>query len=186
MKRIVLASLAFFIPGFLFAQKADYSEIKTKLEYLYDRDQKVRQKGDSAAFMMYVDSTNLVTLEQIIGQIGWPPASKVGKKANSAAWLVVQHAPLESQEKYFPMMEKSVKDKESNPVELAYLDDRIRMRKGQKQLYGTQVKMDEKTGAPAIWPIEDEEHVDKRRAELGLEKMADYAKRFGIDYKKPR
>ena len=32
-----------------------------------------------------------------------------------------------------------------------------------------------------LWPIEDEEHVDERRAEVGLEPLAEYLKRFGIE-----
>ena len=34
-----------------------------------------------------------------------------------------------------------------------------------------------------LWPIEDEENVDARRASVGLEPLAEYLKRFGLEYK---
>jgi hypothetical protein len=33
-----------------------------------------------------------------------------------------------------------------------------------------------------FFPIADEAHVDERRASMGLEPLADYAKNFGLDY----
>lgn len=160
--------------------------IKTRLAFIYDRDQKARQGGDSAQYRRYIDSTNLLMVEDIIGQMGgWPDRKYVGDYGNQAVWLVIQHADLKTQEKYFPMMQESVGRGESRPAELAYLEDRILMRKGMKQKYGSQVSHNQKTGAPEVWPIADEKNVNKRRAELFLQPMEDYAKAFGIEYRVP-
>jgi hypothetical protein len=59
------------------------------------------------------------------------------------------------------------------------------MRKGEKQKYGSQIRINPKTGMQEIWPIDDEKNVNKRRAEIGMEPMEDYARRFGIEYKLP-
>jgi len=39
------------------------------------------------------------------------------------------------------------------------------------------------TGKTEFFPIADEAHVDERRASVGLEPLADYAKGFGLEYK---
>ena len=51
----------------------------------------------------------------------------------------------------------------------------------QPQRYGTQVNSDA-NGVRTFWPIEDEANVDKRRAEVGYEPMAEYAKRHKVQY----
>lgn len=58
------------------------------------------------------------------------------------------------------------------------LEDRVRIKEGKPQLYGSQL-----SGNPLCFdPIEDEAHVDERRRSIGLEPLADYAKRFGLAY----
>ena len=42
------------------------------------------------------------------------------------------------------------------------------------------------TEKAAIAPIEDEEHVNERRAKVGLGSIEEEAKNFGIDYHLPK
>jgi hypothetical protein len=51
------------------------------------------------------------------------------------------------------------------------LTDRIRVLEGRAQLYGTQFDWDQ-NGVMSPLPIEDEPGVDQRRAQLGLEPLA--------------
>lgn len=176
--------LFIFFPGFASSQGIDTTAIKNELAAIFERDQKTRKGSDSVAFVQYIDSCNLAAVESLIAKYGWPGKSFVGAKGNNTVWLVIQHADLATQEKYLPMMKESVAKNESRSVDLAYLEDRIRMRKGEKQLYGTQVSFN-KTGGQEIWPIEDEKNVNQRREKLGLEPMEEYAKYFGIEYKLP-
>jgi hypothetical protein len=37
-----------------------------------------------------------------------------------------------------------------------------------------------------MWPVEDEENLDKRRASVGLEPIAEYLKRSGVTYVPPK
>jgi len=166
------------------AQLADTTAIKNQLQAIYERDQKTRTGNDSAAFMQYIDSCNLAIIESLISKYGWPGKSFIGERGNYTVWLVIQHADLEVQEKYLPLMQESVSKNESRPVDLAYLEDRIKMRRGEKQVYGTQVTLNN-TGGQEIWPIEDEKNVNSRRAKLGLEPLEEYAKYFGIEYRLP-
>ena len=57
--------------------------------------------------------------------------------------------------------------------QLAALTDRVRLAQGQPQLYGTQLGA-EMGQQIALAPIEDEQNVDERRAELGLSTLAVY------------
>ncbi|HKC85737.1 MAG TPA: DUF6624 domain-containing protein, partial [Blastocatellia bacterium] len=63
----------------------------------------------------------------------------------------------------------------------------ILTREGKKQIYGTQLRLNQKTQVMELYPIEDEENVDARRAKVGLAPLAQYLKKaFGIDYVPPK
>ncbi len=169
----------------LFAQTSiDTTGIRNTLEEILNRDQKTRTGKDSAAFMRYIDSTNLVQVELLIAKYGWMGRSFVGDRGNSALFFVIQHADLATQLKYVSLLEKSVEVGESRPSNLALLQDRILMRQGKKQIYGSQVVYSE-TGEQIFYQIEDEKNVNIRRAKMGMQPLEDYAKLFGIEYKLP-
>lgn len=157
------------------------SAIKTTLTELERLDQRTRIADDSAAYRSQIDSSNLAIIEKLINRYGWMGKSLIGISGNHTQWLLIQHAPYSVQNKYLSLLESSVNFGESRSVDLAYLEDRIRMNEGRKQRYGTQLQSDEQ-GVFRIYPIEDEEHVDERRRELGLPTMEEYAKRFGLEY----
>jgi hypothetical protein len=60
-------------------------------------------------------------------------------------------------------------------MHLASLTDRVLLAEGKKQLYG--MMFDTKDGTLVPKPIEDEANVDKRRAELGMQPLAEYLRR---------
>ena len=55
------------------------------------------------------------------------------------------------------------------------------MSEGNPQVYGTQFR--EANGEMAPFPIEDEQHVDERRAKVGLQPLAEYKKLIDQFYK---
>jgi hypothetical protein len=75
------------------------------------------------------------------------------------------------------LLEPAVHDGDASASHLAYLTDRVRMNEGRPQLFGTQVA-DITNGVASPWPIEDEEYVDQRRANAGLEPLTDYLNNF--------
>jgi len=119
------------------------------------------------------------TLTHIIDNYGWLGKSRVGDKANQAIWLIVQHAELNLQERYLPLLVESVQQGESEGWHLAYLQDRILMYKEQDQLYGTQSLWDDSLQKFKIYPIADIENVNQRRLELGLDSIEVYAATHG-------
>jgi len=66
------------------------------------------------------------------------------------------------------------------------LRDSILTREGKKQAFGTQLHSGPDTGGKLVlYPIEDEEHVDQRRASIGLSPLADYLKLLNLEYHAP-
>ena len=133
-----------------------------------------------------IDARNMARLEDVIKQHGWPGKSLVGKEASQAAFLILQHTDLTRQRKYLPLLKKAARKGDARPADVAMLEDRILVGRGKKQIYGTQVRSGPETGGKLVLaPIEDEKHVDKRRASVGLMPLKDYLKHFGIEYKPP-
>jgi hypothetical protein len=60
------------------------------------------------------------------------------------------------------------------------MEDRVLLGKGKKQKYGSQISMDTETQSYYVSPLEDPDNVDKRRASVGLEPMAEYLKSWQI------
>lgn len=163
----------------------DTLAIQSELHAIFERDQKTRTGDDSAAFMHYIDSCNLVQVKVLLEKYGWMGRSVFGDKANSALFLVIQHADLETQLTYFPLLQKSAEIGESKFSNAALMQDRILMRQEKKQIYGSQVVYDDITGAPKFYPIEDEKNVNVRRARIGMSTLEEYAKLFGLEYTIP-
>lgn len=99
---------------------------------------------------------------------------------------VIQHSDLETREKYLPMLREAVKNGKALSMHLALLEDRVALGQGKKQIYGSQIHRDQKTGQWFVAPIEDEKNVNTRRASVGLEPLEVYLKHWNIDYKIPQ
>lgn len=126
------------------------------------------------------DSINLIKVKAILDKYGWVGPDVVGQEGASAIFLVIQHSDKQTQEQYAPMMRESVKNGKASPSSLALLEDRLALRQGKKQIYGSQIGLDPKTGVGYIFPLEDPDNVDKKRKEVGLGPLADYVKRWNI------
>ena len=121
------------------------------------------------------DNSNVKVVAKILDERGWLGADIVGDKGNQTLFLVIQHADIEIQEKYIPMFRDAVKKGNGRASSLALMEDRVALRRGGKQIYGSQVFTDNKTDKMYFGPIEDPENVDARRAEVGLQPLNDYA-----------
>ena len=135
--------------------------------------------------MAQKDSLNLVQVKTLLDTRGWLGADVVGSRGNQTLFLVIQHADSATMAKYLPLLRQAVKEGKALPSQLALMEDRTRMDRGEKQLYGSQVIQDPVTGKPKFHPIEDEPNVNKRRATMGLGPIETYARNFGIEYTVP-
>jgi hypothetical protein len=168
-----------------------------QLEKIHKDDQEGRQKinamskkygRDSEEMkelwkdIMIKDSLNLIEVKKILNTRGWLGPDVVGWEGSSTLFLVIQHSDLKTQEKYLPMMREAVKNGKAQASDLALLEDRVALRQGKKQIYGSQIGTDPETGLSYVLPLSDPEHVDQRRAEVGLQALADYVKLWEIKW----
>ncbi len=123
--------------------------------------------------MRDVDQENTLELKRIIEAHGWPDASKVGTEGALAAWLTVQHADLDPafQHRCLELMERSPKGTVPRS-HIAYLTDRVAVNEGRPQGYGTQFTLVDGKMVPQ--PIENLDELDERRADMGLQSVAEY------------
>jgi len=90
------------------------------------------------------------------------------------------------QEKYLPLLKKAASKEDARPADVAMLEDRVLVKRGKKQVYGTQLRSGPETGGKLVLePIKDEKHVDKRRASVGLMPLKEYLRHLGIEYTSP-
>jgi len=115
---------------------------------------------------------NADILNEIIEKIGYPTIEKVGREANDAAWLVIQHSISrpEFMKKCAVLLEKAVKEKQVDAKQFAYLSDRIAVFEDRPQLYGTQFDWDE-NGEMSPKPFDELEKVNDRRKTIGLNSL---------------
>lgn len=125
------------------------------------------------------DRKNSAWLRQYVEEKGWPKMSVVGKRASSAAWLLVQHADRDPafQLLALRLMEPLVEEGEVDKGNFAYLYDRIMLKISGKQRYATQFAgCEPELAERPLRPMEDSDpaRIDALRAEMGLRPLADY------------
>ena len=127
--------------------------------------------------MKTIDASNLIRVKAIVKRYGFPTPKLVGKDGVEAVFLLIQHGDLAFQEQMLPDVKNSFQSGNLSGQNYAMLLDRVLVRQGKPQVYGTQANsVDEVTGKVEFEPIEDEANVDKRRAEVGLPPLSEYIK----------
>lgn len=177
--------------------KSSFSDVTRQLLSIDELDQKYRSQIDEtiknfgqgskeskALFknMKTTDSLNLIQVEVIINKYGWLGADKIGAQANTTLFMVIQHADLPAQIKYLPLMREAVKKGNAKAGSLALLEDRVALKQGKKQIYGSQVSWNILTNETFVAPLEDPDNVDKRRADVGLPSLEIYLAELGMKW----
>jgi hypothetical protein len=139
-------------------------------------DQEARRKG-SVTTIRSVDAKNQAALKSIISKYGWPTVSLAGKDGAHAAWLLAQHADQDPkfQERVLELMRATGDDVEQRDI--AYLTDRVMVKKQGKQFYGSQFFKDQK-GNLVPRPIVNIKGLDERRKRMGLEPFRNYKRKL--------
>lgn len=198
------------------AQKQINTELKQRLDSILKTDQGIREfvisettekrKDSIARFLNYprktldsnawvamrtIDSLNLMKVEQIISEYGYPGKTLVGEPENTAVFFVIQHA-LHKIPQYYPLIEKAGKANELPFRYAAMMLDRKLTEEKNEQVYGTQVyrrsitnaKTGKKETFAYVVPIQDAKNVNKRRKAAGFDTtVEENAWRLGVVYK---
>ena len=168
-------------------QGLPHAKLDSLLSEMHDKDQNIRremidasQNEDYDPFyyankMDSIDSANQEILSCILDSVGWP--DNLSEKANTGIFLVIDHATKEYSEKYLELVESQA-DNGLIPKDLyATLYDRILMKNGKKQVYGTQSVMlpdEDGNSVSYIWPVEDADNIDEIRLSVGLNTLEEY------------
>ena len=141
----------------------------------------VKELKEIRQMMKRIDSKNALRVQQIIDLYGWLGSDELGEDANETLFLCIQHADdLIIQTKYLPILKKAMEEGNADGWQYAFLTDRIKMNRGEKQVYGTQtLRMN---GKQFPVPIENPDKVDTLRKEIGLEPMKEYMEDTGFDW----
>jgi hypothetical protein len=117
-------------------------ELILKLDSLKTYDMKFRLGKFNPELQRPLDERNIREVEKIMTKFGYPGRSLVGQEYESIAWLVIQHAELEYQEKYLPVIHKAVVFSQLDETPLKMLIDRVYHKKTGKQIFGSQAGVD--------------------------------------------
>ena len=126
---------------------------------------------------------NMEKVRTILDTYGWPESSLIGEQGVRTICNVIQHDNQETRELYIPMMKQAVLDNKLEARWLVRAQDRLATDKGELQIYGGQMKYYPETKSFNVWPVYDPENIDERRAEIGLEPIAQFLKnRFDFEW----
>lgn len=116
-----------------------------------------------------LDSLSFNKIAHIIDVFGYPSKSIAGE-SNSIPFYILSFAPADIKEKYVNQLILAADRDDISWKSLAYFIDKLKVAKGQKQVYGTQGNYDANYTF-AMYPVIDPEKLNERRARVGLEKM---------------
>lgn len=185
MKSRILLALLLNVSCCCMAQES--LSVDSMLCAIRDKDQSIRQKimpmlasGNQDSIMAVVVQMNMIDKENqtfvfgLLDNQGWPDG--LSDKANSAIFLVIDHAEFAAQEKYYPVVKEKAEQGIIGKEDAATLQDRILMKKGEMQVYGTQTTMVVINGENInyLWPVKNPDQLDKLRKEVNLPPIAEY------------
>ena len=123
-------------------------------------------------------SANLIALEQLIAERGFPTLSRSGYKCCDHAALIAQHSPPEFLHWFLKQAQAAADSGDFIPRWIAYLTDRDLDHQGRPQIYGTQGF--EQNGLTGLYPVEDAWHLNERRRSMDMEPIEDYLPHLGM------
>jgi hypothetical protein len=166
-----------------FSRRPANPALQSKIEQLIKTDQAVRPVGGKWDLkkLQATDRADGATAHAIFAKYGLPTFAMVGPQAAQDFGTVIQHQPLAFQKQVLPPMKADAEAGQVSSESYAMLLDRVESYSHQPQTFGENfVCTSDGKGKPS--PIADPEHVDRRRAELGLMPLDLYAKVLGELY----
>lgn len=163
-------------------------ELSATMDSLYQEDQKYRceylklldrnapkEVLDSITTIIKAkDASNLKFATQLIDKYGWISPQDVGFLSAHSLFLIIQHSDLNTQKKYYPLILKAEKEGKILSSNVALLEDRIAVREGRRQTYGSQIYRDTSKNKKYVYPLVDFKNLDVLRKSRGLSPMKEY------------
>ena len=163
------------------------------LALIHERDQQIRQElmilqrafiteqraelVDSIMMlseaMDSIDNLNRCIVDSLLRE-GWPEG--LSENSSNTLWLVIDHADVDYQERYLPLIEQQVERGTISASDYATLADRIDVRRQRPQRYGTQTGYTQRNDQffCYVYPVANVESLDSLRLSVGLDSMHIY------------
>ncbi|SDG50517.1 MULTISPECIES: DUF6624 domain-containing protein [unclassified Duganella] len=183
---LVLASL--LLPIFAHADECEKTALARKYAQMHSEDQALRgryikilesehrkqtidpnEKEQLEIKISDIDEANQRELDRLLAKCGWP-GKLDGKRAAFSAFIIIQHAPLDYQLKHFDFVKAANERGEIPSNKFAWLVDRILVKQGKPQLYGTEFEY----GSNRVAPIADPDNLNARRKKMGLPPFSEH------------
>ena len=99
-------------------------------------------------------SMNMIKAKEIVNKYGYPGYNLTGETSDNF-WAIVQHCDddMPFQEHVLSLMKKQIDTNNASKEKYAYLFDRVLVNQNKKQIYGTQLTRDPKTGKFSPFPL---------------------------------
>ena len=174
------------------AAQTPQRDVDSLLRAVRERDQKLRQdmmdyysRGDvdsvlwCSAQIEAADAENQRLVFGILDAGGWPEG--LSEEANSAIFLVVDHAEVEAQRRYYRCVARAARRGVIGRSSQLTLRDRILMYEGKRQVYGTQTVSFARGDSTVcyVWPVVRARSLDRRRSRVNLPPMDEYVGMVG-------
>jgi hypothetical protein len=147
--------------------------VRSRIDYLAPPDDPEAEKGRTE--LEAVERGNAERLSAWLNACGWPRRSVEGVQAARGAWLVGQQrsGDLPFQRQMVRQLELAVLDGEAPAMYLASASDRLAVKEGRPQRYGTQLRQVD----ACHWDyylLDDVARVEARRKRLGLPPLEEH------------
>jgi hypothetical protein len=186
-KQILLLSTVLFTAFQIHAQTdVKLPAVAKQIDLMIEHDQSVAKrhidlmnqniKSDAPEMKNLMDEwktvgdSNKILLKTLFKENGFLGYSEVGEQSSHNFLQMVQRMDADSifQQEVLVVMKKQIEKINASPIEFAYLTDRVNLNQGKPQVYGTQLKINEKGTSYEPKMVIDPENLNKRRAEIGL------------------
>lgn len=114
-----------------------------------------------------LDSISYSKVEFILSKFG-NPSKKIVGEMSSIPFYIISYAPIQIRERHLQTFALAANNKDIELKSYAFYVDKIKVAKGEKQIYGTQYYVTE-NGELIYYPSEDPENLNKKRLQMGLE-----------------
>ena len=144
--------------------------------------ERAHAQGEAGETVVKVDAENTQRLKDILKSFSWQELAASRPDAAGNAQSIVQHSgDIAFMQSALPHFEQFARDGIVGGGAFANMFDRIAMKLGQPQRYGTQAKCE--NGELVMHEIEEPATVDQRRSEFGLEPLVSYRERLKEMYR---
>ena len=187
-KQILLLLIILFTVFQIHAQTENVTlpQVARQIDLMIEHDQSVAKrhidlmnqnvKSDSPEMKNLMDEWKTVAdadkilLKTLFKENGFLGYDEVGEQSSHNFLQMVQRMDADStfQQEVLVEMKKHITKINASPIEFAYLTDRVNLNQGKPQVYGTQLKINEKGTSYEPKMVIDPKSLNNRRSEIGL------------------